>query len=425
MKRIVIDLTFIYDRKASGGTLHYGKNLIKKLLDILVDNESVEVFLLGFKTLTLNMFDLGFTNLELQALSMKKDLRFVSLGISPAKVPNKKVSNMIDKAIKSLDPDLFFTINTKNKLPGQNNPRLKKVISVLDLFPLVTRYSKVLRPTIFFKNGVKESLLTADIIFLPSEQVKRTATSIFNYENKFVVCNPGVDPKFFFEKENFPDERKIYIQNVYNLPERYYFFNNSLSVKEDRSALKKFLEMVAVYKKIHTSLPEKLVIVGREFKKSVDGKITPKTEGAEIFVKEVKKLGLLDMLITTDSVSDEIYNDLLYFSTAVFSLSSPFKFNNVILQSMAAKVPIITNLVDQSVDITEGNSFAYIDFKRSDFDWKGFFSDLGELLSNVDDNPKIHNARNIARKFNWNATAGIIWDQIKQLLDITSRSEYI
>lgn len=428
MKKIIaLDIRFLYDHNKDKGIGFYGQNLISKLIENITSSDLVELYLIGYKSLNTNLSTLGYDELAITDLAKYADLKFISLG------QNQQGSNDLKDVLNTVDPDLFFTLDPTVKINASKD-HYKKVINIINLLDLkylnlnsqhqTSNFLDKLRSKIKIKKSENRIniLNTYSCIVLPSLQNKLAFQKQFPEIKNIYVAYPGVDSRFFFDRSSFDGDAFLQIRKIFDLPEKYFFFNNSLSDKFICDQLIRFITKLSIYNKKFENVPNKVVIVGREFSKSIKGQITPKTNGAKEFLEILKKKNLLNLIITTDRVPDDLYEELLYFSTASLAFQSPSKFNMVLLNSMAAQVPIITNKVEKDADITEGNCIEYIDYTDESIDWNNIFSNINENVVKSEENIKVKQNLILARKFNWDATAGKIWDIFKLQLDITSNS---
>ncbi len=420
-KTVVIDVRFLYNAQRYSGISYYGRSLLKILIQNIANSEisnKIELYLLGYKNINSNLHSLSFNELEIADLSKFIDLKLLSLGENIY----KKESNKIKKFFHSISIDIFFTLDT-SILSILRKLNFTKILSLIDINKAVFKdldknlYAiprKIIDFLLFTKqvNIFKE----VDKVILPSIQSKNFLESLGINTSNTTVIYPGVEKRFFFDKTNFTNDKFSQIRQIYDLPEKYFFFNNSLENDLISKYLLKFLEKLHIFHNKYEDVPSKVVIVGKDFNKSSKNIFMAKSLKAKRFLDNLQRKNLTSHIITTDVLEDEEYEELLYFATASLAFQSPYKFNMVLLNSMAAQVPIITNIISCEEDITKGNCIAYIDMLKESSDWDQVFNNINQEIKLGAKNEKVLNNLNLAKKFNWDATAGKIWDIFKQYL---------
>lgn len=430
MKKILIDTTFLFDQFSKRGLGFYGRNLLIRLIQNMVKSNEVYLGLIGFKTLNANLAEIGFTNLEIQELSkLSNNIEFFSLGRpSIANLSILQTKLVYQRAIEKFQPDLFFTLSTKRMLPNKYIKSAKKnmkiLINLLDFYSIEElKIPRSLNPLTRLKYKLNfKKILNTDLIIVSTISAKEELQKMSKSSLNISVIAPGVDQKYFFEKQVLTDEKIRSMKKFYGIADNYFIFNNSLEDDIARKYLVTFLK--ALKQQQNLRIPHQVVIVGRDLHKGIGRSIKSNTIHGEKFLSLVKKHNLLDILVATDRIPDEHLLTILSYADACLTFSNSQKFNLVKLQAMASKVPIITSEGNKEDDITQGNAIAYINLESLKAKNNQKYSE--ELFTNISNSINLTSGRsekiiegfNIAKRYNWDATAGLTWDMIKQQLQI-------
>src|SRR5690554_5264237 len=107
-KKLLVDLTFLFDQYASRGIGRAGKEIIRRILLSNIEENEFEIHLMGFYNLEMNLVQLEVSNFQYD--SIKKSIVFHSLGKStPSGVMNLfRWGGWYGKLINSIQPDLFY-----------------------------------------------------------------------------------------------------------------------------------------------------------------------------------------------------------------------------------------------------------------------------------------------------------------------------
>lgn len=429
MKKILIDTTFLFDQFSKRGLGFYGRNLLIRLIENIIRSEEVDLGLVGFKTLNANLAEIGFTSLEIQELFKLSNIEFFSLGKpNIARLSAKESLLGYQKIIEKFEPDLFFTLNTKRLLPSKYIKSAKKqmkiVTTLLDFYSI--RELKTARP-LDFLSGLKyrynfKKILNSDALIVSTMSAKEALKKEARADLNISVIAPGVDEKYFFEEQVLSEEKIASMKKIYGIEENYFTFNNSLEDNNAREHLVEFIK--ALKQQSNTKIPMQVVVVGRDLHKGIGKAIKSHTVHGAKFLSLAKRHKFVDQIVATDRIPDEHLLTILLYADACLTFSNPQKFNLVKLQAMASKVPIITSDEEKEADITQGNAIVYINLeslKEKDnekYRSKLFTTIANSIKLNRRESEKIEKAFSIAKRYNWDATAGKSWDLLKKQLQI-------
>lgn len=423
--RIMFDLTFLFDQYAKRGIGVYGKHLISRLLEVIDEDPNFEIYLLGFNSLEQNLIHLGFSQFRVEELSHK--FNFYSFGAET----DSNIKNFLRwektylPAIEEIKPDIFYAVHFERGLPSTKGLREKlsyrprTAVVAHDAIPLVTnKFSSKGFIQNFLKKRFFKRMWTgvqnADLVITVSQFSKE---DLIRYggidESKIKVIYSGVNEKY--RRENYDLEKDIEenILEAYSLLNKNYFIFDT-GVEPNKGTV----HLLNIFKEILNSgshtLPNYLVITGKDFYKGAGTQIKPKTILGEQFIKMAKKLGVLQNLITTDKIPDEHLVTVFFNAKVYINLSTYEGFGLGIAQAMTSKIPVIAANASCIPEITQGG--AYLIDIRQEMDYKKITEDLIKHLNDKDKvKEKIKKASKVAQQYDWDKTVEMTWRELKKL----------
>lgn len=418
-KKLLIDTTFLFDQYSFRGIGKYGKEVVRRLIKHAVE-ENVEVYFAGFYDLKKNLIALGLSQFAVD--QYLKEISFYTFGDPvDSSVGNVKRWKLTFKpAIEEIKPDVYFAVNFERGLPTawilkkELKYTPKTVVMAHDAIPLATgSYSSKsfihnIFKGIFYRsmfNGVKHAdLVLTNSNFSKEDLIKHGKLKA----EKITPIYLGVDDKFF-KDTNAKDI--THVVNAFGVePKNYFVYDSGLEKNKGIS------ELIKIYRNIINSnlsgVPNKLVLIGKDFTKAQGSKIKPKNERAEKVLKELKSAGVLHNVITTDRVSDEDLTTIVQQAFCYFNFSKYEGFSFGPLQAMASKVPAVVGGYSCIPEVTDGGAFLVdsINIQKSSDEIINYFSDA-KLQAEY-----IAKGRAVAERYDWEITATRTWESIKSLM---------
>ncbi len=419
-KKILIDTTFLFDQYASRGIGRYGIELLKRLLPIIIQENSYDLNLIGYLGLEQNLIELGLSQFSIDNIASK--ITFHSFGKPKA----SGISNIVNwnklyiPIIEQVQPTLFFATHFErglpsNKLLSMNKEfKTKSIVMVHDAIPLATNSFSQKG---FIQNQIKKifykfmwhGVQNADLILTNSNYSKADIIRFGKVNSeKIHTIYLGIDKSFFRENLQYTDEIMNRTLETYELKDQKYFFYDSGI--EANKGIKNLINIFSLLKnKKHNKIPNKLVIVGGSFTKGSGFSIKPKSEAARSILKFCKELNVLDDIITTGRISDDDLKILLFNSSVYMSLSHYEGFSFGPLQAMAAGIPAIAANASCIPEITDGGALL---INPNDFNL-GAEEVYNYLIQEDKVNERIQKGKEIAKRYDWNVTAEKTWELIK------------
>ena len=290
----------------------------------------------------------------------------------------------------------------------------KTVVMAHDAIPLATHsYSSKsfvhnILKGVFYRtmfNGVRH----ADVVLTNSNFSKNDLIKFGKIKSeKIFPIYLGVDDKFF---ENTDASLLNHVVKGFEIQQKNYFIYDSGLEKN-----KGIFDLIKIFKTITETkidgVPDKLVLVGKDFTKATGNKIKPKNERADRVIKELKRNGLLKNIVTTDRVSDEDLTVLIKEAYCYFNFSKYEGFSFGPLQAMAAKVPAVVGNYSCLPEVTDGGAFL-VDSANTN----KASQEIIEYLNNKQlQSQFVEKGRAVAERYNWDQTAEQTWKKIKPLL---------
>lgn len=418
-KKILIDTTFLFDQYSFRGIGKYGKEVIKRLIKLCLE-DNVEIYFVGFNDLKKNLIALGLSQFSVD--QYLKSVNFYSLGEPiDSSVGNYKRWNTTFKlAIEEIKPHLYFSVNFERGLPTVWNYKRqlsfipKTAVMAHDAIPLATNsYSSKsivhnLLKGIFYRS-MFSGVRNADIVLTNSNYSKNDLIKYGKVkEEKIVPIYLGVDEKF--SVPSTPSDIK-HVMKAFGLESKKYFIYDSGLEKN-----KGVGDLIKIFKNLMAfnieALPTKLVLVGKDFTKAEGDKINPKNERAHKVLKELKANGILNNVITTDRVSDEDLTVLIKQAYCYFNFSKYEGFSFGPLQAMAAGVPTIVGNYSCIPEVTQGAAFLVESQNTAKAS-----EEIKDYLNNAKQIEEfVKKGKAVANEYDWDKTAEITWNKLKTII---------
>lgn len=416
-KNILIDVTFLFDQYSKRGIGVYGRNVVKRIISTLLEKDSYVLNLIGFHNLHQNLIALNFSQFQIEEIENK--INFYTLG-DPF---NSSLGNFLNwrklfvPIINKVKPDIYFASHFERGLPSTKfiNRELthkpKTVIMAHDAIPLVlNKFSQ----KGYLQNQVKgqffkfmwSGVQNADLVLTNSNFSK---ADLINYgkieEDKIKVIYLGIDQDFFDGRKVFNKDLIDATLEAYHLKDKKYFFYDS-----GFEANKSTPELLNVFKSIlnlnDPKLPDTLVVTGGDFHKGAGKAIRPRSILGDLFLKNAKKLGVIDNIVATDKVTENHLIELLMEAKAYINLSSYEGFSFGPLQAMAARIPTFAANASCTPEVTDGGAYL-IDLQRTKTleSSEEVAKEIKKLLnSKAKLAEQLRKAQEIAKRYNWDTT---------------------
>lgn len=351
-KKVLIDVTSLFDQYAYRGIGRYIKSLLKELIPIFAEQENIELHLIGFEDLTQNLIAIGFSQFTVEEL--EKKIKFHSLG-DPIDSGIKNIFRWkdFDHVIYEIEPSVYFAPHFERGLPTtrllkHSFKKVKTVVTLHDLVPLRTQsFSQKGAIQNFIKKQFYMNMISgvqnAERVITVSNFSKEDAKTLLNItEDKIKVVYSGIDEKFF-KSYNYPEEsdQKEIIKR-YGLTDTNYMLYDS-GIEENKGAYDLLSVFALIQQNQSNKKPIKLVITGGGFGRDKKGNYFGKTPAAERFIKQAKELNIIDKLIFVGKIEEEVLIGLLKNSSIYFYPSRYEGFGFPPLQSIAAEIPTVIN----------------------------------------------------------------------------------
>lgn len=417
---IMIDATFLFDQYSDRGIGRYGKELLKRLLKIIIDDKDWDVSLIGFNDLERNLVACEFSPLAIEELS--ENIQFYSLG-EPVHSTLKNRSYWKTKykpIINTVRPHVFFAVHFERGLPSVPEfldlltYKPKTVVTAHDAIPLVNnKFSSKSFIHNFFKKRfylkMWDGVVKADLVLTDSNFSKK---DIIEYgktlEEKIKTVYLGIDETFDKSNEDFSDQEVQSTLNRNGLNTKDYFFYDS-GVEPNKGT--EYLLGIVGHLIKEPNLPKTLVVTGRDFKPGKGSQIVALSELARNFLKEAKNLGILENIVTVGNVVFDDVKILLFNAKAHFNFSQYEGFNFPTVQAMRAKIPAIAANTSCIPEITAGGAFLVetVDLQETANLIKTFLSNENSLANHIE------RAYEISLRYTWDKTAEQTWSEIKAI----------
>ena len=420
-KKLLIDLTFLFDQYASRGIGRAGKEIVKRILLINANEKEFEIHLVGFNNLEMNLAQLEVSNFD--GGEIKDQLTFHSVGeAAPSGVRNiLRWGGWYGNLINTIKPDIFYALHFERGLPtapifsGQINHHPKTVVFYPDAIPVAMpnfTFSKkgVIQNEIkkWFYLTLLKGVSNADLVLTCSEFSKGDIVKFAHVpESKVKSIYLGIDNSFY--QENFQSDQgeqrtALGLYQVNN--KEYLFYDSGVEANKNTEALIQVLANLQ-----EGDFPNYLVITGGDFAKGVGSQIIAKSPQARQFLDLAVKMNVLEKIITTDRLPEQHLKYLLFNASAYINLSTYEGFHFGPLQAMAAEIPAIASNTSCTPEVTKGGAYL-VDLQN-----------IQEAIQKIKDFLKdkelqieyIKKGKEIVKEYNWDNTSNQTWEAITKL----------
>lgn len=423
-KKLLIDLTFLFDQYASRGIGRAGKEIIKRILLINSEENAFEIHLIGFFNLEMNLVQLEVSSFQYD--SIKNSLVFHSVGkAAPSGIRNIfRWGGWYGKLINQINPDIFYALHLERGLPTA--PIFKRYIKKIpktvvfypDAIPVAIpnfRYSKK-GP---FQNIIKKwfyltllkGVSNADLVLTCSEFSKNDISKFADVESsKIKSIYLGIDKNFYKDTFNFDQGEQRTILGLYQVSDKnYLFYDSGVEANKNTEAL---IEVLSNFQN-SSEFPNYLVITGGDFAKGVGSEIIAKSPQGKQFLQLAVKFKVLDKIITTDKLPEQHLKYLLFNATAYINLSTYEGFHFGPLQAMAAEIPAIASNTSCTPEVTKGGAYL-IDLSNM----QDAIQKVKEFLKDKNlQQEYVKKGSEVVKVYNWDNTAKETWSALKTLVN--------
>lgn len=426
IKKILFDLTFLFDQYSKRGIGRHSKEVIFRLVPICLQEKEYELGFIGFLDFEQNLTAIGFSPEEKNFLLSSERIKFYSIG----KPKVSSVSNIIlwltkyIPVINEFKPDLYFSTNAERGIPTLRffSKKITKfpytVVTIYDVIPLMTNtYSSKsfihnIIKGLFYRyifDGVKRADKIITISNYSKEQIVKYAKI---KEEKISVIYEGVSDDFFlsrYKQDEF--EVKEVLENYGLLGEKYFFYDSGLERSKGVFHMLEILKHVWI--KNTEGIPKKLVITGSSLNEGEGEEITSNDVLGKNFLDKAKELKILKNIVAVGRVTDGILKILLFNASAHIYLSLNEGFGLGPIQAMAAEVPSIVYNGSCLPEITAGGSLLV---NISNYEIAS--QQIIHFLENDELREKTkYIGLEVAKRYNWDKTVFETWQLIKNLLE--------
>ncbi len=296
-KKILIDITFLFDQYSRRGIGRTGREIVKRLIPIIIDNKDFELHLVGFCNLELNLVQLEFTQLEINRLI--NEIEFYSFGDpKPSGILNiLRWGGWYKKALEDIKPDIFYALHFERGLPtapifaGRISNSPKTAVFYPDAIPIAIPDFKFSKKG-FIQNVVKKWFYKKLIKGVELADLVLTCSNFSKLDIEKYVGTPGekvksiylgIDDTFYKKNFDFDQGESRTVLGQYQVQDKKYFFYDS--GLEDNKNTDELLEVFAKLQN-GSRIPDFLVITGGDFGRGIGKSILPKSPQVKtIFVK--------------------------------------------------------------------------------------------------------------------------------------------
>lgn len=420
-KKVMIDITFLYDQYSFRGIGIYGRNVISRIIDKNCEQELFELHLVGYKTKDINLIELGFTQFFIEENAAK--INFHSLG-EPELSSTKNVVRWYKEykpIIRKINPDIYFAPHFERGLPSHpmtssDLQNIKTFVTAHDIIPLVTnKFSSKNVLANFLKGKFYKfqwrAVQNAYKVFTDSNFSKDDIIKFGGVsESKLKVIYLGVDKEFF--QESILDEGDEKTLEYYEVESKKYFFYDS-GIETNKGS-EELLKITAKIKELRSEEIQ-LVVVGGDFYKGKARAARPRTILGEKFINLVDKYNLQTNLITTGRISDLHLKTLLKNSFAYINLSNYEGFSLGPVQAMAAKIPAVVANASCTPEVTAGGAHL-VELQNISNETK-VEEEVKKIISFLYENAELEKflekSQEIARRYDWDKTVEEILEEFK------------
>lgn len=426
-RNILIDTTFLFDQYSHRGIGRYGKELLRRMIKMIIDENKFQLHLIGFLDLHKNMMEMKFSNLAIEELS--RAIKFHSLGepiVSNTK-NSKRWNKQYQPVIEEVSPVIFYAVHFERGLPSvpvfKKRVRIdpedypKTVVTVHDVIPLINQKFSSKNLII---NALKKQFYTfmfkgaenADLILSPSELTKSDIVKYTQIKAENIqVIYLGVDKIFYRENYRTEESVKDAILNKFQIKDKKYFFYDS-GLEANKGGEDLINITAQVFKAKKPSAEYIVLTASNDLAQGLGKEIKGKSKTGKKFLKLAKKLGIIDKLIAVGRITDEELVTILFNARAYLYFSHYEGFGFGPVQAMAAEVPAIGANLSCIPEITKGGALLV--------DISDPAGSAKEIVKHLNSEEEVENYRKkgleIAKGYNWEDTAVRTWEAIKHVI---------
>lgn len=419
---LLIDTTCLFDQYAHRGIGRYAKEVLKRIIKLVIDEPDWKIALVGFETLQKNLIEIGLSTFTIEEI--QPYIEFHSLG-KPLVSSYKNVfrwKKTFGQIIDAVEPTVYYAMHFERGLPttnwiGLKNYKGKTVVAAHDLIPKIFNTFSQKGPIHnwikkTFYNFMWSGVQKADLVFVPSEISKQDIVK-FGHVNPDTVKKIylGIDDSFYKETYTFTEKQAEDTLHRLQIDNQYFFYDSGL---ESNKGSRILLQILArLYEQKNDAIPPYLVLTGGGSLTQGKGQsIKSRSENGKQFLDLAQKLGILDRIISTYKLDEEDLRIVLSRSKLYIYLSQYEGFGFGPVQAMAAEIPTIVANTSCLPEITAGGSLL-IDTENIDDSVNKIIQ-----LSQSESAQKelIEKGKVVVQRYNWDDTVGKTWEGIKDVV---------
>jgi glycosyltransferase involved in cell wall biosynthesis len=384
--------------------------LLKHIIPLILENEDIQLELIGFEELTQNLIAMGFSQFTIE--DMKSRIVFHTLGDPvDSSIKNIQRWSAYDSIIYESEPQVYFAPHFERGLPTtrffkHSYYKIKTVVTVHDLIPLRNQSFSQKSPIhnlikkFFYNNlltGVKKANRIVTVSNFSKEDIK---TFLKVDDSKISVVHLGVEENFY-KDSGFPNiHDQAEIVNRYKLTGIKYMLYDS-GIEENKGAFDLISVFAKLQQKNNDLLPKHLVITGGGFARDKKGNYVGRNPSTQKFIKMAKELQVLERVTFVGKVDEETLTGLLKGSCLYFYPSRLEGFGFPPLQAIAAEIPTVINNASCLPEISGPGSLIVQAEKHNES-----ADSIEKFIQNIDLlKEKRELGLELLKKYNWNETA--------------------
>lgn len=418
---LLIDTTCLFDQYAHRGIGRYAKEILKRIIKLVIDEPDWRIALVGFETLQKNLIEIGLSTFTIEEIS--SEIEFHSLG-KPMVSSYKNIfrwKKTFGKIIDEVEPSVYYSMHFERGLPstkwiGLRNYKGKTVVAAHDLIPKIFNTFSQKGP---IQNWIKKNFYNfmwtgvqkADLVFVPSEISKEDIVKFGNVNpEKVKKIYLGIDESFCKEEYTFTDKHAEDTLERLKIDNHYFFYDSGLEANKGSRLLLQIL--ARLYEQKNDSIPPYLVLTGGGSLTQGKGQtIKARSENGKQFLDLAQKLGILDRIISTYKLDEEDLRIVLSKAKLYIYLSQYEGFGFGPVQAMAAEIPTIVACKSCLPEITAGGSLL-IDTDNIEES----VNQIVELAENESAQKElIEKGKKVVERYNWDDTVEKTWEEIKKV----------
>lgn len=421
-KSILIDTSFLFDQYSKRGIGRYGKEVLKRLIKIIVEDSNWKLHLVGFENLKKNLIEMELSTFTIEEI--QHYIEFHSLGKAlPSDFNNIfRFKKTFGKIIQEVEPDVYYAMHFERGLPTTNligikNFKGKTVLAAHDIIPKIfNTFSEKsflhnqLKRT--FYNFMWSGVTKADLVFVPSEVSKQDLV-LYGHVNpdKIRKIYLGIDDSFYKEEFKFTPKQADETLERLQIDKSYFFYDSGLEANKGSGILLQILSQL--YASSNENVPGYLVLTGGgSLTQGKGSSIKARSTNGKIFLEMAQKLGILDRIISTYKLDEEDLRIVLSRAKMYLYVSQYEGFGFGPVQAMAAEVPTIVANTSCLPEITAGGSLL---IDTNDID-----ASVKQILDLVDNGEKqqtlIEKGKEIVLRYDWEKTVDQTWEAIQKIV---------